>query len=247
MLEIIFSDIQERVERSMFEAIRKVAVDAGYIPDITNFADDQADTTAFTTALEDIAKLKGFSIEIYGVGSSQSKGIQKVPRIVLITRRFLPTNVGGPANGQFIQDSADPNYYLQVHLPNMQVFMVMDVQMVSNTTKQDRVLHQIIGAALGTRSYVDFYDDQCERFFVEEFSYFDNLNTQEGIITKMYQYKIDNLAVYDMKVYKQKVSKIKEITIDINLVAQNKPITPDVLNPEISDIAGQAHVIQVDT
>lgn len=238
----LLSNIQERIERSIYEKIRLLCVEQGYSADVTNFMDDIADTQAFKEKLAEIKQEKGFAIEVFGFSGSQHKGVMKTPRIVLITRRVLPTGVGLPTTYQFIPDP-NSDKFLKLNLDGQFQQMIVEIQLVSSKAKQDRVLHQIIGAALGSRGYLHFHDKQhdCETFFIEQFSYFDNQNTEEGIMTKYYQYRVDNISIFNGEVDMiNKIAKIREITVETHM-AETMPITgsaqedTDLGNTEIGD------------
>lgn len=226
----LLSDIQERIERSIFEAIRLLCVEQGYTPDITNFLDNETDTAAYKAELKKIKDEKGLAIAVFGVGNSQSKGAMTTPRFAMITRRFLPTDVGLPQSIQFIEDPQNPDMYLTQKLDSRFQFMIIEIQLVAGTAKEDRLLHQILGAALGSRGYLSFWDKPCDKFFLEQFSYWDNQNTEEGIMTKYYQYKIDNISIYDGEVDTlNKVAKIKQITVQ-TAIPENMPPATDLGN-----------------
>ena len=107
---ITLTSIQEIIERSIFENIRKGLVDLGYLPDILAvdiddvplYPDTEEGMTLYETDLSVIKLTKGFSIEVFNESSNFNKGIKKVPRIILKTGNFLPGVLGGDPQKYFL-------------------------------------------------------------------------------------------------------------------------------------------------
>jgi hypothetical protein len=188
------SQIQQRIERSVFEALRQVAVEEGYLPDLTDtglFGSapyTAANEAAWTAALVSIVNAKGFAIEIFG--HSVTKGIKAVPRIVFISRRTMPGEIGAPQAPFY--DKANSGA-LQLPLEASNFFF--DIHAVSGSAAQDRVLNAIISKALGQKKYIDWYDDEDseDKLFIKNVSYFDIPDPIEGQEEKVYSYEAPDI------------------------------------------------------
>jgi len=212
-------NIQERLERSVYRAIQVKLVDNGYWPDETS--DDYPDTptgdTAWTSAVEGIIADKGFAIEPYGHSSSQSKGEKKVPRIVIIPRRFNPGDLGNPSHPVVLTTDENPNVYYEAILPQQSVEFQFDIHIVSNKAAQDRILTAIIFAALGTKKFLPFYDDDTNRFFIEHYNYYDLPDTTVGIEEKVYSYAIKDVFIGGEEITLATVPLINEIKVEVGI------------------------------
>ena len=104
------SNIQEIIERSLFEVIRLELVDKGYLPDIADTGTYPDNSTGWAQWEADLAAIiisMGFAIEIFSGGSSESRGVQKIPRIVIDSGNFLPGALGGDPRRFFSDQGAD--------------------------------------------------------------------------------------------------------------------------------------------
>lgn len=208
-MAITLLNIQERVGRNIYETIRRCMVDTGYLPDITNtslfpmssegFGTTEADVN-WKAALRNIEISKSFATELFGEGSAQSKGLKKVPRIVIQSNRILPGNLGVAGILGYQKNPQDPDKVIQVLSDWQSANLHYDILVVCNTTKQERVLNSIINASLGIKKYLPLLDsnpnEPQEYMFCRLFNYFDLEGENEGIIEKVYSYEITDMFLY---------------------------------------------------
>lgn len=187
----MLSTTQTRVERSLFEAIRKVCVAEGYTPDIANTGVygvepyTAAQQTLWNNALTTIAGTKGFAIDVRG--HNLTKGMKKTPRIEVISRRTLPGDIGsGPERFVFDEVSS-------LQLPAQASHFYYDIHLISSSAAQDRILNAILSKALGLKKYILWYDDEPELFFIHQTSYYDLPDPIEGQEEKVYTYEVPDL------------------------------------------------------
>lgn len=208
------SQVQEIIERSIFEAIRKVIVVEGYLPDVNTYLPtNQITYNAWVADVTTIKNAKGFCIEIFGPGSNQAKYQKKIPRIVIQTRRFLPGEIGTPPDGFF--QLQDDNTFKQVKTAPTTSSMQIDVRLVSKTQAQDRIMHAIIGKALTTRKYIQVYNDLNNpkaKFFARQVSYNDYNELDEGVMERIYTYEVPDIYQTEFEIGPT-VAPITEITI----------------------------------
>lgn len=238
------SNLQELVERSLFESIRKEVVDKGYLPDITA----QVEITPVTIPptytnkypntlqgrqqweldIKNIVNSKGFAIEIYNEGSNLGKGIKKVPRIVINSGNSLPGALGGDPS-RFYEDTG--NSYLPMVTPPQTVDLFIDIHVVSDNVIQERILNAIMALALPRRGYIKHYNDPTKTFFIRFINFYDRDDLEGGIVEKVYGYEIpDCWDRADIQVGPA-VSKITQITVPVTL---QKYMDGTWNNPEVS-------------
>jgi hypothetical protein len=243
----------ERVDRSVFDRIRKELVAKGYLPDVADtltFPDDDTGTTAFNNALAAIKASKGFAVEVFGVGSNQKKYKERVPRIVITGRTSLPGAIGSQPD-RFYQEvgANDPSapidpttnpldFYRVLHLPPQSSDIQYEIALVWETAAQRRVLTQIVGIALPKRGYFDWWDqgvNEIEKPFIRQIGYDDRTMADEGFREEKYLYQVEDIfetAANDTGV---DIEPIHEITIDQRAINPGVayPSQPDTDPPDI--------------
>jgi len=192
-------NVQERVERSLYEVIRQSLVSEGYLPDITDptYSDDPTGQAAWDAAMKVIQGTKGFAAEIYGHSSSLEKGNQRLPRIAIIPRRIMPGEIGPSIAGGFAPDPTNPDQLRKLKPPIQSSNFHVDINIVSGSAPQDRLLHSILAKALGTWSFIPMYDDPNDLFFIRQFNFYDLPDDRNGIEEKVYSFEIPDLYLYD--------------------------------------------------
>lgn len=225
------SDIESRVERSMFEMLRLVAVAEGYLPDVTDpsFANTGGGNNNWEIACMAILAAKGFMVPIYGYSAPVDKDILKVPRIVVISRRTKLGDVGNPVNPIVVAKAQNPTQYRAIRRPILSVNMQVDIELVASSSKQIRILNAIVNEALGTMAFIPFMGTS-DKFFLRQFNYYDLLDPDSSLIVKAYSYEIKDLYLTNSKVVQEDVPKITEITVETQIGDSTAPIDdPDLI------------------
>lgn len=206
------SDINEVVDRSIYLALYNVLVYNNYTPDRELY-----DTkVSYDNKLEEIISEKGFAIELFGYGSNESKDSKRVPRIVYNSLFYLSGTIGNPPNG--IVERIDDNYKLVTNQSRTSD-LIIEIYLVSNSAKQDRILHSIVAAAIRDRGYIKFYNDENKEFYIEQVGERVDPELREGMIEKVYLFKADDLYQTNPIISSDIISPIKEVNVtkDINL------------------------------
>lgn len=220
----MLNNTQELVEKSFYEALRLVAVAEGYLADDTILSQDHTGRLAWETQMKSIANTMGFAVEIFGVGSSQSKETKKVPRIVLISHRITEGEIGNVYSRTNFADN-NPSLSMQGFEPIETFHLHMNVQLVSNSAKQDRVLTGIMRKALGQKKYLPLFQSSPELFLIVQTSYFDILDSMEGLIDKIYNYEVPDLFLEDAELTGVTIHPITDITTHVNIAISEIPLT----------------------
>lgn len=209
------SDIQELIERSIFEAIRKELVDKEYLPNINLYPNTEAGRLAYETEIKAIATIKGFAIEVYSESNNHSKGIKKTPRIVVKTGSFVPGSLGGDPSLVFI-DKGILGYEPTVTPPQTVDFYI-DFHLISESVKQERILNALLAIAVPRRGYIPFYTDATRTFFVKYINFYNLDDQEQGIIGKNYAYEIQDGWETEDQVVGGMVAKMNQIDLTLNV------------------------------
>lgn len=244
----MLSNLQELLERSIFEQLRLVLVAEGYLPDITDnarypFVNDLMTATAqanWDTDLATIKAAKGFAIELFGYSSSDAKGTKKVPRITIETARSMPSEIGAPMDGIYMENPENNATLLKQALPFRASNFDFDIHLVANTARQIRVLNAVLGKALDRVKFIPYLTLPAETFFIEQFNYFDIPDTIEGIEEKVYSYRVPDL--YDVKEEALIIPKMREITIQTELLRGDASINDELTVQGIHTVDGHVRV-----
>lgn len=213
--------IQQRVERSIFEVIRKNIVGQGLLPDITNSTlfptsggifTPQAQTN-WNNAVDQIRQSLQYCVEIFGTSSSFAKRLKAVPRVVIVTKRIIPGDIGLPPGSSY---SLDPNtqMYTKSEYPPESSNFHFDIHLLSGNQEQSRFLNMLLSVSLGTKKYIEFEDSPSERFFIKHYNYYDVSDNNDGIEENVYSYEVQDLYLFS-GIGDTQISPIKQIETDI--------------------------------
>ena len=192
---------------------------------IYTYYDDSVGVIAFKTALTSIITSKGFCIEIFGASNPQAKYLKKVPRIVILPNQRLPGGLGGQPDKVYTPNNGDvlnPDAFTEKTLPPQTADFTYDFHLVANTAQQSRVLHAIVALAIPKMGYVNYYNDETKKIFVNHYSYRSIPNTQEGIIEDIYMYRICDIFETEDVIGRDDIKPIVEIKIDTKEGTENK-------------------------
>lgn len=216
---------QQRIQRSMYEAIRRVAVEEGYWPDEVAKDYDGAQKNQWEPDLKTIKDIKGFTIEPLGNSSIHNKGQKLIPRISIKPRKFLEGDIGCPTNQVDIQSPINPDLYQLVVTPMSSVHMQLDVILDFSTDAQEVILNALLHEAIGIMNFLPWYDNPEERFFIKQYNYYDLEDTIADISSKVYSYQVNDVYLQDDIVI-ENTSPIKTIELE-TFVASPQPFGPD--------------------
>jgi hypothetical protein len=206
--------IQTLIERTVYNALRVAFVEEGYTPEW----DDYVSRQAFEAALTAIKNgPHGFAVEIFGASTSQDKGNKQVPRVVIVPGKSVPGEVGleftpiyeatKDVDGNIVDWKKIRHTYQTGHFQ-------FDIHLITNTTKQHRILHHLFNKALGPRKYLSLYNEPETRIFIEQTGYYDQPDTYEGITENVYMYEAKDLYLAD-GVTIATIQKILNIQLEI--------------------------------
>lgn len=221
----MYSNIEENLERSIQQALRKKAVEFGYALDINNYQLDSqgslvdgAEQEKYDRDLKELKNNKGFAIEVFGYSNNQNIGKKKSASIVVEIESFLPGLLGLDTTGHYIKDPSGK--YKKVAGPSLTSDLFFGVKLISNQVKQTRILHQVMVNAIPRMGYMPWYYNNGllseKNIMVQYESTADVSWNDEGIIEKVYRYQILDAHEVEDDIINDNISPIKDINIDIN-------------------------------
>lgn len=220
------NDIQLRVERSIYEAIRVKLVANGLVPDRSSnlYPNTPSGTIAYEAALAAIQQAQGFAAEVFGHSSSLAKGNKKTARISIIPRRIMPGDIGSNINGGFAPDSNNPDQTIKT-LPALQSSnFSLDISIVSGSAQEDRALHSVMAEALSTWRFIPMYDDPDQSFLIRQFNFYDLPDVKNGIEEKVYSYEVPDIYLYEGTVIGN-IPLINQITVNTSVMEMQTILT----------------------
>lgn len=215
--------LQDRLQTTVFEVLRKGVVALNYSPDIYLYPDTKAGDDQFLADRKAINNTKGFYIELFNQSSARNKYEKKAPRIVVFTYRIYGGDIGLPPGN--IYEKTNEGTFKVTNSPSLSSNVVIAIHLISNRTDQDLVLNKILINALDTRKWLELYDQPGKRFYIEQTSYVDAEDPIENILERIYMYTIRDVVLADDRVVGTEVKPISNITVDI----ENKPDDTDQL------------------
>lgn len=223
---------QADIERSIFEAINQCLAVEGYWPlyDSETYPNTQDGIAAWQAAMDLISKTKGFAGQIFGYGSPQSRDMKRLPRITIITRRFNPGEIGNPVDPITVQNPLNPNTYQEIIRPQESMEQQIEIHVISQDAKQERVLTSIVYEALGSKSYIPWYN-KSGSFFLRQFNCYDLPDSTEGILEKVHCYEAKDIYIKNDTVVTSSVPLITLINLEVLL--SDGPIPSGPLPPTV--------------
>lgn len=215
MSNTALSDIQEVIERSLFERIRTELVDKGYLPDVTQYPDTDGGVALWESDIATIKTNKGFAIEVFNENANYDNGVKKIPRIVLASGNFLQGSLGGDP-GKIMQLNEN-NDFIALRTPPQTSDFFIDIRLVSNSVEQERILNAILSLALPKRGYIATYNDPEKLFFIRYISFYNQDDLDKGIIEKVLVYTVEDCWETEDIIISTDVAKITRIDLNINL------------------------------
>jgi hypothetical protein len=219
MSDLPLIDLQEVIEVTIFKTILAELVDKGYTPDITDistYPDSVAGQAAYNASKASIISTKGFCVDLFNMSNPDYKGLKDLPRIVLIFDDPVPGDIG---LDQKI-DSAPSGLSFSVKRPPEIFDLPFSVYLISNNSKQRRVLIGILANSLPTKGYIPIYP----RYSYRGFNIFiDQLNTStipsaiDGLMERAYAYIVKDLLLIEYEKAFDDFGILSQITVDMEI------------------------------
>ena len=141
----------ETLDNTLLEYIRRKAVSSGLYPDwraLSHITDDRLKQQAFEDAKKAITNSGKDLIEVYNVGSSRSRHVKGFNKIILNRTNISLGSVGATHRSYYVPQGS---HFIKKNYPNSTHNIEYDIRLVCNNSKYERIMHDIILGALGTR------------------------------------------------------------------------------------------------
>lgn len=193
---------QEIIERSVYSALLETLISTGYClrPD-DYFPISKENQTKFLADKTKIEKEKGCFISLFGISNNQSRGMKQCPSITIESHGFMPGDIGLPKE---IMDKVGDSYFVSEY-PFEAIDQYIDIHLIANSQEHMRLLHTMLFASIPQRGYIKPYHLEYIPFdgniYIEIANFYDQPNTDKGIMEKVYQFTIkDSLLDIPTKV-----------------------------------------------
>lgn len=215
-MPITLSNVQEVIERSIFEPIRGLLVEQNLLLDIELYNED-LDKDLYAA---DMKALKdnnphGFVCDLISTSGYYFKGIKKLPRIVIDSQMFLPGELGMSTDKSYVLNG---NTFDALRNPSISSDYFYNIHVETESIKQQRLLHALVSAALPNRGYIKPYTESTLlsdlNFFNERLGSVDHPDTNENIKEKIYRYCIKDVWESVAQVVATNIPKITDIDAD---------------------------------
>jgi len=205
---MVTSDINEVIDRSIEKLIYTKVLAEGYTPNRLTYANDPA---GYQVAIDAIIVAKGFAIAMFGAASNQQKQLKYVPRIVYSHESYLPGTVGSD-RGHFYESNGGGGFEKKIRQP-ITSNLRFGIYLISQNSKQDRILHGILSAAMPNSSYVPFYNNPSISFYVTYGYSTSSPDLSHGLIQKKYLFEAHDLYEAEDLIVDSNAAAIQEITV----------------------------------
>jgi len=208
------TDIQTRIERSFYEAVRLRVVADGYTPDITTYSQDPSGFAQYQADLSQIKTDRGWAVEVFGMSNPEDKGYKNLARVVLYTDSFLPGEYGLD-DSPFFELNINGNYNEVIPTQNITHQLFMNCSIVCDHTDQFRYLTSVVNSTLPLRGLLRYYDIPELGFFVENTAYLDISDPINGVLEKIYKYRVPDVVWTESTITEDKYSAIEVINFKL--------------------------------
>lgn len=168
----------ENVDKGVVDAIRRVLIEMGYLPDKLLYATK----AEYLTALAAIKAGGKQVIEIYGVGNAEKKDENRMHTIVVTRSDEYDGSCG--AWPEFLFDRKEVTVggtttvtYDKYFLPDKMQTVEYEIRYITNSADYDRIINQVLQRAIGNRKYLKAVNEDAlpigEVFLFERKSYVD--------------------------------------------------------------------------
>lgn len=228
-MDLLNSNIEEIVERSIYDALRKNIVAAGYLPDIMNTTRypidpenpenlNQVGIANWTADINTIKTNMGFCCDLLGTSAAKAKGDKKVPRIAIVAKRIMPGDLGYPPQEFYVKRNTVPITYTKSTYPKESANMHFDIHIVSETQQQLRFMNFIIQQTLGQKVYIYLYNDPTQNFFIKQYNYYETPDAKDGYEENIYQYEVQDLYLVNLSTIT--IAPITEIDVNLQIATK---------------------------
>ena len=201
------------IERSIYQAILEKLISLKYTLDPKNYYPITSVTELqFEQDLQGLIKY----IPVFGASNSESKGTKTTPRIVIDSHGFYQGNIGLP---KIIEMEAG-NSIQTVEVPYETLDQFIDVRLVSSNQEENRLLHTLLFYSVPYRGYIKPYNKEnlgpSGNIFLEVVNFFDNPDLSDGIIEKVYQFRVSDFIIDNNNEEPITLPKLTEVDLEIN-------------------------------
>ncbi len=210
------------IDRTIYETIRRVLVSSGNLPDIT-LATTAADYESARLAIQDNPNME--LIDLYGVGSNESRGKKNV-RITVDRSGISPGQLGGgPATCfESYKDGNDEDKFRKYIYPEMSSDVSYSIRTIGTNTSIDRLLNSAVLTAFGHRRYlkevVNDHTDLIDTFLIA-FNGSSSINATEWV-ENLFNYSVRDAWILTPILIQEDIIPINSVNFNYGQLIDNK-------------------------
>lgn len=209
------STIEQKVDYAFFKALLDICVEHGYTPDITDdvlYPDTEDGYQKLQQDKEAIIQAKGFCVEIFGDETTDDKGYETYPRLVINSRGFLSGSIGSTPDYVFVK--AGDKFYKTLNPPETSDYY-LNIHAISGNVEQKILLNSIIATALPKRGYIKLPDEPNRNIFIRNINQSTPPEPERGIMERVYSYEITDLWESEPLRQPDPVTPINDVNLQI--------------------------------
>ncbi len=203
----------EAVDRGLTELLRKKVVSKGYIPDVTLYPT----IPDFKLAKEQLqASLPDHTlIEVFGVGTAQSRQ-EKTACKITIDRKSMDASQYLVTDSIRYRWDAELGKYRKIKSPGAFYDIDYEIRTVSNTTKFDRIMAELVLSTIPHKSYVRYFGEgfTSEDVFMVQFLGCVDISPNEQFLERIYRFTAMGVPL-DEETEIGTVAPLIEVKVDI--------------------------------
>jgi hypothetical protein len=211
----------EELDATVFHHIWRAVVDAGYLPDkllAATATDYKNAKDALRSSLPNPKQL----IEVFGVGTGESRGEKKSARITINRRGSDRGSLGGaPAFGFEAYDDGGETKYRKKRYPAFSENVTYDIRLIADNTHYERIMQGIILSSLGRREYLYVSDVENDGMLLNDALLVEFMNEVDVSAPDMHerllQYRITDVWLDQMQTVKEGIPPMNTVDWDVDL------------------------------
>jgi len=218
----------QEIDRSIFEKLRKVLVEAGLLPDITLYATPEEYNAAKDILRETLPDKQ--LIEIVSIGSSYDRGDKTSAKIIIDRKRESDGSIGafGVTEYEAYTESGEDKFR-KVKYPYSTKDVYYEIRFICQSTVKERILFGLFNKSLGNmllHQGLNEFAQNTEDCFLLKRDTLVNTSAVDNVIEWMYGYTAKDVWVEDKSVLLEGIVPLNTFEFDL------KPLTETEFNTQ---------------
>lgn len=211
------------IDRAFFELMRLALVELGHLPDVTQYASPDEYIQAKNAIIANNKRL----VEVYGVGSDDTRDTQDYDRIV-IDRGALTRGSIGAAHVKFYNRKAG-GWYDKAEMPSeVSRDLNYEIRAITNSTYMQRLLEELMIEVLGDKRRLNTVTPEGTFKSDVVLSLFEGSNkliAKKGKFENIYRYRVPDVWIGKDKIVQKDIHPLTTIKYSVYLSSDKEIVT----------------------